>query len=467
MVKLNAKIKRAFVCQSCGYSTPKWLGKCPECGEWSSLVEEVTSGSRGGVGTLVGEVSVPMAISSVEGREEDRISCGIKEFDRVLGGGLVPGGAVLLGGDPGIGKSTILLQAMGRFSGQNIKVLYVSGEESLRQIKLRGERLGVSSENLLILTETSLERVMEVVNDLSPQIIVIDSIQTLYTEALDSSPGSVGQVREVTSRLVSATKRLEIPLFLVGHVTKDGAIAGPKVLEHMVDTVLYFEGDSGHSYRILRAVKNRYGSVMEIGVFEMEGSGLVEVSNPSRVFLSEMPEGASGSCVVSTLEGSRTILVEVQSLVSQTPFGMPRRTAVGVDHNKVVLLIAVLEKKAGINLGNHDIFIKVAGGLRIDEPAIDLGLLASMTSNFMDRPVDNKTMIIGEVGLAGEIRGVGYVEARVGEAEKLGFSRCILPKENLKKLGRQGRGVGGEGIELIGVGTVSEAIDALLGGATS
>lgn len=449
-----AKSRTVYSCQSCGHSSIKWLGKCPDCGGWNTFVEErVVEDKRKGGLAVSGPPSSPTPISNLNMAEEDRVRTGMQELDRVLGGGLVPGSAVLIGGDPGIGKSTLLLQAMGKLAASGLKVLYISGEESMRQIRLRAERLGSLHDNLLVYAETSLERIVDAVKSSKPDIIVIDSVQTVYTEALESSPGSVSQVREVSARLIYHAKSLEVPIFLVGHVTKDGSIAGPKVLEHMVDTVLYFEGERGHVFRILRAVKNRFGSVMEIGVFEMKESGLEEVSNPSEIFLAERPEGASGSAVVSSLEGTRTILVEVQSLVCPTLFGMPRRTVVGVDINKVILLAAVLEKKAGISLANHDIFLKVAGGIRLDEPAIDLGVLASISSNYLDKPIEQRTVIFGEVGLAGEIRAINQVEPRVKEAGKLGFKRCILPKDNLKGLKRT------PDMELIGVSEVKEAIE--------
>jgi len=391
--------------------------------------------------------------------EEDRVSTNISELDRILGGGLVPGSAVLIGGDPGIGKSTLLLQAMGELA-KSRTVLYVTGEESMRQIRLRGERLGALSEGLLVYAETSLERILGAVREINPGVLVIDSVQTICSEALESSPGSVSQVREISAKLISNAKAMDVPVFLVGHVTKDGAIAGPKVLEHMVDTVLYFEGERGHAFRILRAVKNRFGSVMEIGVFEMKEEGLREVTNPSEIFLAERPEGASGSAVVSSLEGTRTILVEVQSLVCPTLFGMPRRTVVGVDYNKVILLAAVLEKKAGIQLANHDIFLKVTGGIRLEEPAIDLGIIASLASNFLDRAIPQKTVVFGEVGLAGEVRGISQAEPRINEAEKLGFDRCILPKDNMAKIKNAGAN-GRSPLQLIGVTSVKEMIDAV------
>ncbi len=449
-----AKVKTIYSCQSCGSQAHKWLGRCPDCGGWNSFVEErVEQAPKGRY--MSGSSSAPHPITQLDMKEEDRIPTGITELDRVLGHGMVPGSTVLIGGEPGIGKSTLLLQAMGALARLNRKVLYVTGEESMRQIRLRAERLGAVSDNLIVFSETSVERVLGVIKELAPDVIVIDSIQTIYSEALDSSPGSVSQVREASHRLITVAKAMEAPLFLVGHVTKDGAIAGPKVLEHMVDTVLYFEGDRGHLFRILRAVKNRFGSIMEIGVFEMRQNGLCEVLNPSETFLAERPEGASGSAVVSSLEGTRTILVEVQSLVCPTLFGMPRRTVAGVDYNKVILIAAVLEKKAGMALANHDIFIKVAGGMRLDEPAVDLGVAASIASNFLDKPVDPKTVIIGELGLAGEVRAVNQVESRIKEAAKLGFGRCILPKDNLKGLPVP------KGMTLFGVKSVREAIDAM------
>ncbi|MFQ5736589.1 MAG: DNA repair protein RadA [Thermodesulfobacteriota bacterium] len=448
-----AKSRTFFSCQSCGHSSYKWLGRCPECGAWNSFVEEREAPAPSHAGRSFGVPSAPRPIASLDVSEEQRVSTRFPELDRVLGGGLVHGSAVLIGGDPGIGKSTLLLQAMGSLAVSGQKVLYVSGEESMRQIRLRGARLGSLSDNLLVYSETSVEKILETVRQLAPSVLVIDSVQTVYSEDFDSGPGSVGQVREVSARLISYAKGADVPLFLVGHVTKDGAIAGPKVLEHMVDTVLYFEGERGHPFRILRAVKNRFGSVMEIGVFEMKEAGLEEVTNPSEMFLAERPEGASGSAVVSSLEGTRTILVEVQSLVCPTLFGVPRRTVVGVDYNKVMLLAAVLEKKAGISLANHDIFIKVAGGMRLDEPAIDLGIIASISSNFLDRPIEPRTVVFGEVGLAGEVRAINQVKQRVTEAAKLGFTRCILPKDNMKGLRKTAD------MKLVAVSTIKEAIE--------
>jgi len=447
-----SKARTIFLCQSCGSSAPKWLGRCPECGAWNTFVEERVAGDRKRRLSVVETASRVTPVTELAMDSEFRVETGFAELDRVLGGGMVPGSAVLIGGDPGIGKSTLLLQAMSRFAAAGARSLYVTGEESMRQIRLRAERLGSVSQDLFVFAETSVERIIDAAREINPGALVIDSVQTVHTDALESSPGSISQVREVSARLISTAKAMEIPLFLVGHVTKEGAIAGPKVLEHMVDTVLYFEGERGHAFRILRAVKNRYGSVMEIGVFEMKEGGLAEVGNPSELFLADRPEGASGSAVVSSLEGTRTILVEVQSLVCPTLFGVPRRTVVGLDYNKVMLLAAVLEKKAGITLANHDIFVKVAGGIRLDEPAVDLGVAASLVSNFMDRPVDSATVIFGEVGLAGEVRAISSVEPRIKEAAKLGFKRCICPKDNAKGLAKT------PGMTLTGVSTVKEAI---------
>ena len=447
------KAKSVYECQNCGHRTYKWLGQCPECRSWHSMLEEKVfeSPSRASFGAE--SPSAPEPLSALSTAEEARAGTGIGEFDRVLGGGIVPGSAVLIGGDPGIGKSTLLLQVTGALAIRGGKVLYVTGEESLHQIRIRAERLGVVTENLVVYAETCVERVIEAVKDIKPAVLVIDSVQTLYSTEVESSPGSLTQVREVAARLITYAKASGTPLFLVGHVTKEGFIAGPKVLEHMVDTVLYFEGERGHVFRILRAAKNRFGSVMEIGIFEMKEDGLREVANPSEVFLAERPEGASGSAVVASLEGTRTVLVEVQSLVCPTVFAVPRRTVVGVDYNRVMLIAAVLEKKADITLAGYDIFVKVAGGLRLDEPAVDLGVAASLSSNFLERPVDPGTVVFGEVGLAGEVRGVTRAEARVREADKLGFKRCILPGASLKGLEKKTR------MELVGVSTVREAID--------
>jgi DNA repair protein RadA/Sms len=397
----------------------------------------------------------PQPIDSISLDPEMRLKTGLQEFDRTLGGGIVPGSMVLIGGDPGIGKSTLILQVVARLSSGGLRALYLSGEESPQQIKIRADRLSIHAENLFLLTGTCIEHLFERIDELQPNLLVVDSIQTVYTEALPSAPGSVGQVREVSTRLLNWAKKTGIPTFLIGHVTKDGAIAGPKVLEHLVDTVLYFEGDNSHAFRILRAVKNRYGSTNEIGVFEMKDAGLEEVGNPSRIFLEERPEGASGSVVIPCLEGTRPLLLEIQALVGPSPLGMPRRTASGVDHNRISLLVAVLGKRMGIEMGDQDIFVNVAGGLRVDEPAADLGIVSAMISSFLDRPVDKNLVIFGEVGLAGEIRGVSQPELRIKEAKKLGFTRCLLPKGNLEACSRI------EGVELVPVDSVRNLMEIL------
>jgi DNA repair protein RadA/Sms len=397
----------------------------------------------------------PQPIDSISLDPEMRLKTGIQEFDRTLGGGVVPGSMVLIGGDPGIGKSTLLLQVVARLSKEKLRALYLSGEESPQQIKIRAERLSVHAENLFLLTGTCIEHLFERIDELQPNLLVVDSIQTVYTESLPSAPGSVGQVREVCTRLLNWAKKTGIPTFLIGHVTKDGAIAGPKVLEHLVDTVLYFEGDNSHAFRILRAVKNRYGSTNEIGVFEMKDSGLEEVGNPSRIFLEERPEGASGSVVIPCLEGTRPLLLEIQALVGPSPLGMPRRTAIGVDHNRISLLVAVLGKRMGIEMGDQDIFVNVAGGMKVDEPAADLGIVCAMISSFLDRPVDKDLVVFGEVGLAGEIRRVSQPEVRIKEAKKLGFSRCLLPKGNAEACSRI------EGVEIVAVDSVRNLMEVL------
>lgn len=449
-----ARVKSVYTCQKCGAQSPKWLGKCPDCGEWNSFAEEVeVSAPPKGRGEL--PPSVPIPITQVSAEQEARYSCGITELDRVLGGGLVNGSFVLIGGDPGIGKSTLLLQAAEQLSRTVGKVLYVSAEESPRQLRLRGERLGVSAPDILILAETSIEKIIAAVHAAKPAILIVDSIQTVYTSALESAPGSVSQVRESAGRLMILAKGSSLPTFIVGHVTKDGAIAGPRVLEHMVDTVLYFEGDAGHPFRILRAVKNRFGSTNEIGVFEMKGEGLKEVLNPSELFLSERPGGVAGSIVTSTLEGSRPLLVELQALVTGTSYSVPRRNATGVDQNRLSLLVAVLEKKVGLHLSGCDIFINAAGGVKIGEPAVDLGIVTALASSHLDKVIDPGTIVVGEVGLAGEVRAVTMPELRAREAAKLGFTRCILPAGNMKNLSV-------EGIELVGVRSVEEVLQLVI-----
>ena len=459
--------KTAFTCQSCGYQTPKWMGKCPDCGEWDSFTEgrfkapkSVYQGGGVHFGKLSGQRRVvpqtkPVPIDSVELDDDERISTGIGEFDRVLGGGLVSGTLVLIGGDPGIGKSTLMLQALYGLAAAGHKVLYVSGEESVRQIRLRSKRLKTVSPNMLVVSEVDMEAILSMVEEENPDVLVIDSIQTMFNADLSSAPGSVSQVRESAMRLMLMAKRTNIPTFLVGHVTKEGAIAGPRLLEHMVDTVLYFEGDRSHVFRILRAVKNRFGSTNEIGVFEMKEKGLEEVRNPSAVFLSERPSGAPGSVVTASIEGTRPILVELQALASSTNFGTPRRTILGLDHNRVALLAAVMEKKLGMHLMGHDIFMNVAGGVKVDEPAIDLGIIAAIASSFLDRPVPEGNVVLGEAGLTGEVRAISHVDTRVAEVGKMGFTKCLIPASNLKRMKSAGE------IQVVGIKNVAQAIEEL------
>jgi len=447
--------KTVFSCQACGYQTPKWLGKCPDCGQWQTFVEEIqsTRPSQGAMRISSASETKPVPINAVEFESEDRLLTGIKEFDRVLGGGLVPGTLVLIGGDPGIGKSTLMLQALYGIAEKGSKVLYVSGEESVRQMRRRSQRLSTISSDVMVVSENDMESILLMAGSLQPHVMVIDSIQTMFSADLSSAPGSVSQVRESTMRLMLMAKKTGTPVFLVGHVTKDGAIAGPRLLEHMVDTVLYFEGDRNHVFRILRAVKNRFGSTNEIGVFEMNENGLNEVANPSAVFLSERPENVPGSVVAASMEGTRPILVELQALASSSSFGNPRRTILGIDHNRVALLVAVMEKKLGMHLMGHDIFINVAGGIKIDERAVDMGIVAAVASSFLDRPVQKGTIILGEIGLTGEVRAISHIENRIAEAKKMGFNRCLVPQSNLKRI------TGIKGIKLIGVKNVSEAME--------
>lgn len=440
--------KTAFVCQQCGHATPKWAGRCPECGSWNSLVEErVVSAPKGRAPRTP---RAPVALADVPAEAEERLGSGIPEFDRVLGGGIVRGSLVLLGGEPGIGKSSLLAQVSGRAAAGG-PVLYVSGEESPAQVKLRARRLGVERADIRLLPETDVGAVGEAVRQLRPRLVVIDSIQTTTSDAIGSAAGSVGQLRECTARFLELAKGEDVPIFLVGHVTKEGAIAGPRVLEHIVDAVLYLEGDRYHAYRILRATKNRFGSTDEVGVFEMGEHGLAEVRNPSQVFLEER-SGSSGSVVVPTLEGTRPLLVEIQALVSPTSFGLPRRTANGVDLNRVLVLLAVLGKRAGLSLGTHDVYVNLAGGLRVREPAADLGLAAALASAFRDRPAAEGTVLVGEVGLSGEVRRVSRIAARLREARSLGFTRAIVPRGNLPEVERDGIGVEG-------VATIREALE--------
>ncbi|WP_153125818.1 DNA repair protein RadA [Peribacillus tepidiphilus] len=459
------KKKTKFICQSCGYESPKWMGKCPGCSEWNKMVEEteiVKSGRRGAFThseTAAGGIRQKATpITTIEASQEPRMLTDLKELNRALGGGVVYGSLVLIGGDPGIGKSTLLLQVSAQLARKQKKVLYISGEESVKQTKLRADRLGTVSENLFVYSETDMDFIEQAITDVQPQLVIIDSIQTVFQPEVTSAPGSVSQVRECTATLMRIAKTKGIAIFIVGHVTKEGAIAGPRLLEHMVDTVLYFEGERHHTYRILRAVKNRFGSTNEMGIFEMKEQGLEEVENPSEIFLEERSQGASGSTVVASMEGTRPVLVEIQALISPTSFGNPRRMATGIDHNRVSLLMAVLEKRVGMLLQNQDAYLKVAGGVKLDEPAIDLAIAVSIASSFRDKPTRQTDCIIGEVGLTGEVRRVSRIEQRVQEAAKLGFERVILPSNNL----------GGwnppKGIEVIGVTTVSEALMYALGG---
>jgi len=439
-----------YTCENCGYRAPKWLGKCPGCESFQTFVEDAekveTSSSNS-------PFNMPLQVlSEVTIDSENRLTCGISELDRVLGGGLVPGSTILVGGDPGIGKSTLMLQTLAQLQKQGFKTLYVSGEESVRQIKMRSVRLKSDMLPILVLTETYQKRIRSIVDEHRPDVVVIDSIQTMYAEGNNSAPGSLSQVRDVASRFVSLSKQTGTPVFLVGHVTKEGAIAGPRVLEHMVDTVLYFEGDRGHALRILRAVKNRFGSTNEIGVFEMKDSGLAEVSNPSQLFLAERPLNVPGSVVVPCMGGTRPILLELQALVTPSPLGVPRRVTIGVDTARVSLLVAVLERKAGMQLTGQDLFLNVAGGVKADEPALDLGLAGAIASSCLERPISPDTVMLGEIGLSGEIRAVSQMDLRLREAEKMGFRRCFLPASNGSRAGKT------KGLKLIGVDTLSEAL---------
>jgi DNA repair protein RadA/Sms len=451
------KTKTIYCCQECGYSAPKWLGRCPECGGWDSFVEE-RKASPNSPGARIGQAFAkpePVPIDSVDIDEDNRTQTGIHEFDRVLGGGVVTGSLVLIGGDPGIGKSTLLLQVIHGLAKHNKKILYVSGEESIRQIKMRSQRLEAVSPGMLVVSEIDIDAILDMAGSIQPDALVIDSIQTMFSPEASSAPGSVSQVREATMKLMVMAKRTGIPTFLIGHVTKDGAIAGPRIMEHMVDTVLYFEGDQNHEFRILRAVKNRFGSTNEIGVFEMKESGLAEVKNPSAIFLAERAANSPGSVVTACIEGTRPILVELQALISSAGFGNPRRTVLGLDYNRVSLLVAVMEKKLGLNLAGQDIFMNVAGGVKVSEPAVDLGIVASVASSFLDRPIPEGLVPIGEVGLSGEVRGVSHLETRISEIRKMGFTRCIVPKNSLKQLTRK------NDIKLIGINKLSEVLDNL------
>lgn len=442
-----AKEKQVFFCKECGYEAAKWMGQCPGCHEWNTFAEapRPAKGSRSGRKSdgFAGTVSKPAKLNEVTIEEEDRYFTGIGELDRVLGGGLVKGSLTLVGGDPGIGKSTLLLQMCRFLSLKDTRILYVSGEESLKQIRMRADRIGEFSEKLLLLSETCLDNVEELISEgicysedtrEIPEVVVIDSIQTVYKDSVEAAPGSVSQVRECTSAILRLAKKEGISVFIVGHVTKEGVVAGPRMLEHMVDTVLYFEGDNVASYRMLRAVKNRFGSTNEVGVFEMKGSGLEEVLNPSEYMLQGRPEEEPGSVVTCALEGTRPIMVEVQALVCQTNFNFPRRTAAGIDFNRITLLMAVIEKRMGVHMADYDAYVNIAGGMRVNEPALDLALVAAVLSSFRNRPLDNRTLIFGEVGLVGEVRGVNMASKRIVEAAKLGFNCCIIPKANEEQL---------------------------------
>lgn len=454
------KITTVFFCKECGHESTKWMGQCPACKKWNTLVEEKVSVTGSGIGgasktASVMETPKPVGIGTISLDDGERMTTGIAELDRVLGGGIMQGSLILVGGDPGIGKSTLLLQTCRQLSLMGRKVLYISGEESLKQIKLRAMRIGDFQDNMLLLCETNLSLVEEAIKRTNPQVVVIDSIQTMYQEEVSSAPGSVSQVREATNVFLQLAKRLGISIFIVGHVTKEGTVAGPRVLEHMVDTVLYFEGDRYASYRILRGVKNRFGSTNEIGVFEMRKEGLAEVKNPSEYMLSGKPVGASGSVVVCSIEGTRPILIEIQALVCRTNFGIPRRQTTGTDFNRVNLLMAVLEKRLGLQIGDCDAYVNIAGGMKINEPAIDLGIIMAIVSSFRNRAVDEKTLVFGEVGLSGEVRAVTMAGQRVQEAKKLGYDAVIMPRVNLEGMEPV------KGIKVIGVGGIGEAIDLI------
>jgi DNA repair protein RadA/Sms len=447
-----------FVCQNCGNQTRNWLGQCPDCGEWNTFVEERfrPAPQAGGGGVIAHfRTSAPVAYRTIESQDDARISSGIDELDRVLGGGIVAGSLVLIGGAPGIGKSTIVIQAADKLVRAGAKVLYVSGEESERQIKMRGERLGIEADNLFLLCETNLQAIIAETDKLRPDLVIVDSIQTAFSEKIESAPGSVSQVREVATQLMIFAKQTATPVFLTGHVTKEGSIAGPKTLEHIVDTVIYFEGDRHHNHRIIRATKNRFGAANEIGVFEMTNSGLVAVGNPSELFLQERPENATGSVVTVCMEGTRPMLVEVQALVSGTKFGSGRRMAQGFDYNRTSLLIAVLEKRLGFQLAGDDVFVNIAGGLEIEEPAADLGIVAAIASSYRNLQVPPETAVFGEVGLTGEVRGVLQAQTRAREAQTLGFKKLILPESNKKGLEKL------LGIRVIGVRSLDEAMEEL------
>ncbi len=442
------KTKIKYICSNCGYESLRWVGKCPECDSWNSFTEEIIETNKRKAAAYKGKISVNK-MSEISATEDERIKTTINEFDRVLGGGLMPGSVTLLGGDPGIGKSTLVMQAAGKI---NEKVLYVTGEESAKQIKIRSSRLKIKSDNFYVLAETDLSVILSAISQLTPSVVVIDSIQTMYRSELENSPGTITQIRECTALLMDEAKRKHFCVIIVGHVTKEGMIAGPKVLEHIVDTVLQFEGDSQHSFRILRAQKNRFGSTNEIGIFEMREEGLIEIKNPSEIFLSERERETSGSVVTSSMEGTRPILLEVQALVTPSNYGYPQRVATGFDQRRLSILLAVLEKRGGYRVSANNVFLNMAGGVRIAEPAVDLAVCCAIISSLLDKIVDNQFVLIGEVGLGGEVRSVGHIEKRIQEAEKLGFKKIIIPKNNLKGL------TASKGIEIIGVENLVEAV---------
>jgi len=445
-----------YVCQNCSYESRKWLGKCPECGEWNSLVEErVIAPKKGRGDSFRVREAKAVAYDEIESQDDARVSSGVTEFDRVLGGGIVPGSLVLLGGDPGIGKSTLLLQVADKLSTAEGPVLYVSGEESERQIKLRGERLGLQAPNLLLLPETTLEVIQREIERIKPKAIIIDSIQTTFSSAIESAPGSISQIREVAAQLLLLAKQGGTPVFLIGHVTKEGSIAGPRALEHIVDTVLYFEGERHHNHRIVRATKNRFGAANEVGVFEMTNKGLAPVANPSQMFLAERPADAAGSVVTACMEGTRPVLVEIQALVSSSKYGTGRRMAQGVDQNRLALMIAMLEKRSGMQLLGDDVFVNIAGGLEVDEPAVDLGLVTAIASSFRNQAIDAHTAVFGEVGLTGEVRGATQASVRAREAQALGFKKIVMPASNTTGLEKL------LGLRVVGVRSVDEALSEL------
>lgn len=448
------KKETVFVCQNCGHKSPKWLGKCPECGEWNSLVEEKTRKPERRNGFQLRDVSA-VNFTEIEPQDDVRVPSGVTEFDRVLGGGIVPGTLVLIGGDPGIGKSTLLLQVADKLSAAGSLVLYVSGEESERQIKLRGERLAVKAENVFLLPETNLENIVNEIERLKPGAIIVDSIQTVFSSSIESAPGSVSQVREAAHQFLLLAKNRGIPIFLIGHITKEGSIAGPKILEHIVDTVLYFEGERHHNHRIVRAVKNRFGAANEVGVFEMTGQGLMPVANPSQMFLQERPQNVAGSIVTACMEGTRPLLVEIQALVSGTRYGTGRRMTQGLDQNRVALLIAMLEKRSSLQLTGDDVFVNIAGGLEVDEPAVDLGVVTAIVSSFKNMTIDPHTAVFGEVGLTGEVRGAMQASVRAREAQALGFKKIVMPASNVPGLERL------LGVRIVGVKSVDEALNEL------